>query len=272
LTSLSRQNVPTYVFSSGYGDVVTQAMLYGGLNAAATSPAGDLQGQGQMSGSSSHLPHNVRVVSNFFRTDPAGMVRAFSRPIVHERNKNCSTAAAFMGMPVPERRHAITVGAHEDDAVAMAHLEGGEDGIREHIAIGYLELADDLAERLPTYLTAFDAVVVGDGSFEFVRELIDDILEVSSTNSEGPVAQGQENKLGGLLKKGFGSLFSTGNHDEPPQQQQQYQQHFRPPLPGVGPPQGQAQAQAQAQGEMYGEFRPGAGGYVPPPPGPPGRP
>ena len=43
------------------------------------------------------LPQNLRIISNFFRTAPDGTVRGFSIPIVHERNKNATTAAIHMG-------------------------------------------------------------------------------------------------------------------------------------------------------------------------------
>ena len=53
------------------------------------------------------LPQNLRIISNFFKTAPDGSVRAFSTPNVHERNKNATTAARFMGFPVPERPNAL---------------------------------------------------------------------------------------------------------------------------------------------------------------------
>jgi hypothetical protein len=56
LTALSTKGVPTYIFSSGYGDVVAQALIQAG----------------GMAGSA--LPQNVRIISNFFRTAPDGTV------------------------------------------------------------------------------------------------------------------------------------------------------------------------------------------------------
>ena len=84
LRALAEGGVPSYVFSSGYGDVVAQALLQG-LQALSGHKQG--QGQGQQMGGSAvgHLPQNLRIVSNFFRTAPDGTVRAFSQPIVHER-------------------------------------------------------------------------------------------------------------------------------------------------------------------------------------------
>lgn len=71
LQALSLRGVPSFVFSSGYGDVVANALLLGGVSAASSSDAA--------------LPQNLRIISNFFRAAPDGTVRAFSQPIVHDR-------------------------------------------------------------------------------------------------------------------------------------------------------------------------------------------
>ena len=62
--ALSLKGVPTYIFSSGYGDVVAQSLLLNGIAEEATAA----------------LPQNLRIISNFFRTAPDGTVRAFSQP------------------------------------------------------------------------------------------------------------------------------------------------------------------------------------------------
>jgi hypothetical protein len=91
LQSLAVRNVPTFLFSSGYGDIVTQSLLQGGVGEHGT------------------LPQNLRVVSNFFKTGPDGSVRAFSQPIIHDRNKNATTAGRFMGFSVPSRPNALVL-------------------------------------------------------------------------------------------------------------------------------------------------------------------
>jgi len=89
LQSLALSGVPTFIFSSGYGDIVQQALLLGGI------------------GEHGMLPQNLRIVSNFFKTAPDGTVRAFSSPTIHERNKNATTASEFMGFPLPERKFGL---------------------------------------------------------------------------------------------------------------------------------------------------------------------
>lgn len=120
------------------------------------------------------LPSNLRIISNFFRTGPDGTVRAFSSPICHERNKNVSTAAKHMGMPLPERRHAIVLGSHEDDVT----LTEGLAGLKEQLSLGFLELTEELPQRLPTFMSSYDCLVLGDSSFEYCKSLLNDILQV----------------------------------------------------------------------------------------------
>ena len=55
--------------------------------------------------------------------------------MVHERNKNASTAARVLGMPLPNRPHAVLLAAHEDDPAAM--VDGMKDSLRETLSIGH---------------------------------------------------------------------------------------------------------------------------------------
>ncbi len=77
LQLLASQSVPTFVFSAGFGDVVANAFLQGGLISEPTP--GTVSSTSMVS-----LPQNIRIISNFFRAGPDGTVRAFSSPIVHD--------------------------------------------------------------------------------------------------------------------------------------------------------------------------------------------
>ena len=52
----------------------------------------------------------------------------------------------------------------------------GLGGITEQLSVGFLELSEDLAQRLPHFLTTFDAVVLGESSFQYARALIEELL------------------------------------------------------------------------------------------------
>ena len=119
------------------------------------------------------LPQNVRIISNMFRTAPDGTVRAFSHPVVHSRNKNVTTAASVMGFPVPNRPHALLIGAHESDLAMLSGIEG----LKDKIALGFLEMTTDLTERLPLFLDSYDVVVLGDGSFQYAKTLVDELID-----------------------------------------------------------------------------------------------
>lgn len=51
-------------------------------------------------------------------------------------------------------------------------------GLKASLSVGFLEMTDDLLQRLPTFLSAYDAVVVSDGSFQYIRSVIDELLQV----------------------------------------------------------------------------------------------
>ena len=51
-------------------------------------------------------------------------------------------------------------------------------GLKDTLSIGYLEMTEDLNSRLPTYLSAYDAVILSDSSFHYIRSVIDEILQV----------------------------------------------------------------------------------------------
>jgi hypothetical protein len=45
----------------------------------------------------------------------------------------------------------------------------GLEGLTEQLSVGFLDLADDLPQRLPSFLAAYDAVVLGESSFHYAR-------------------------------------------------------------------------------------------------------
>ncbi len=103
LQALGSKGVPTFIFSSGFGDIITNIMLLNDLTE--TNPTNQYGASRQ--GPSQVIPNNIRIISNFFRTAPDYSVRAFSQPIVHDKNKNCTTAEKLMGMPIPSRPNAL---------------------------------------------------------------------------------------------------------------------------------------------------------------------
>jgi hypothetical protein len=145
LQLLSIKSVPFFIFSSGYGDVVTQSLIQT-LGGSGSSSTGNTQQLDPSLPTTGLLPNNLRIISNFFRAAPDGIVRGFTNPIVHERNKNVTTASRFMNMPVPQRPYALVLAAHEDDVTS---LTDGLKNVKDQLSIGFMELSEDLAQRLP---------------------------------------------------------------------------------------------------------------------------
>lgn len=61
---------------------------------------------------------------------------------------------------------------------------------------------------LQSFLNTFDAVVVGDGSFEFVRSLVDDVLQLPPSAAAGGWQAGRAAR--GLFGRPLGGFFSSG--------------------------------------------------------------
>ena len=95
-------NIPLYLFSSGYGDVAAQVMA---------------QNDPQL------VTNTMRIISNSFRTTPDGSVRGFAMPIVHERNKNATTAARSMELPLSHRPNVIVLGSDEQDITMSSGMK-----------------------------------------------------------------------------------------------------------------------------------------------------
>jgi Pyrimidine 5'-nucleotidase (UMPH-1) len=81
-----------------------------------------------------------------------------------------------MGFPVPNRPYALLIGAHENDL----NLLSGIEGLKDKLSLGFLEMTTDLVDRLPHFLQAYDVVVLGDGSFQYAKSLVDELIEPPS--------------------------------------------------------------------------------------------
>lgn len=180
LNALSSRRVPTYIFSGGYGDVIMQLLVQNGL-------------------AGGHLQPNIRLISNFFRAAPDGSVRGFSRPIVHQKNKNATTASRQMDMPLPERPYALVITSEEGDAKMAADAPG----VKELLSVGYLEMTTELPNRFPGFAASFDAIVLGDGSFRFCRSLVEDLLQTTPPAAAARSAGGDESYASRVAKKEF---------------------------------------------------------------------
>lgn len=63
-------------------------------------------------------------------------------------------------------------------------MADGARGVKETLRVGFLEIAEDFAQRLPGYIESYDAIVIGEGEFQFVNHLVDDILGIPVPKQE----------------------------------------------------------------------------------------
>lgn len=182
LKPLAFHGVPVTLFDDGYGEALVQIL-------ALSTPG--------LSGPEGFLPPNVRLVSNFFRSGPDGVVNGFSVPPVHEANRNMTTARAFRsgmmlgmmqqqqqmqmhgggqaaarGPPVMMPGNALVLGGSLGD-LELARGGGAE---REVLAVGFVDTDADFVATLPKFLEAYDAVILGDGGLQYAAHVVEQIV------------------------------------------------------------------------------------------------
>ena len=114
------------------------------------------------------------VVSNWLRFDDAGVVNGFSQPLLHMFNKD----GAFVKSQIGDSRwNALSTGRSVclvlGDGLGDAAMADGL-GLTNVVKIGFLNETDParVAARLPAFEDAFDIVLLGDQSFEYVLKML----------------------------------------------------------------------------------------------------
>ena len=160
LFAMTRQHAaPLVVCSAGLGNVV-QALLVHLL------PESE-------SASLASLP----VVSNWLRFDDRGVVSGFSEPLLHMFNKDGQFIRTQLGAQRWEKlANGRSVCLLLGDGLGDATMADGL-GIDVVLKIGFLNETEPsrVAERLPAFEAAFDAVILGDRSMDWVLELLRDL-------------------------------------------------------------------------------------------------
>ena len=154
--TLERLGVPLVVCSAGLGNVVRS------LLAAKLPPL------------ASAAVERLPIVSNWLRFGGAdGHVIGFSEPLLHMYNKDGAFLRAALGEKWPTLGAGRTVALVLGDGLGDATMADGL-GMDHVVRIGYLNEAEGprLEAHLPQYRKRFDAVVLHDGSFEFVTGLL----------------------------------------------------------------------------------------------------
>eukprot|EP00607_Mallomonas_marina_P008902 CAMPEP_0182423000 /NCGR_PEP_ID=MMETSP1167-20130531/8885_1 /TAXON_ID=2988 /ORGANISM="Mallomonas Sp, Strain CCMP3275" /LENGTH=372 /DNA_ID=CAMNT_0024601569 /DNA_START=84 /DNA_END=1202 /DNA_ORIENTATION=+ len=183
---LQREDIPLLVFSAGIGDVVEE-LLYQGLShlhrvARPEAVAGGVEESAEMSGY--QLPSNVHVVSNrmiFSGPDPQDRLIGFEDLVFHVFNKRATSishTSFLLRSDLSHRENLLLVG----DSLGDPHMSEGLSCKAENtIKIAYL---NDHLERLPSYLEAFDLIILGDPSFSIPVSIVNEVILADSVRCD----------------------------------------------------------------------------------------
>uniref|UniRef100_A0A6B2LCX0 5'-nucleotidase n=1 Tax=Arcella intermedia TaxID=1963864 RepID=A0A6B2LCX0_9EUKA len=146
-----KNSLPVLVFSAGVGDLIDKIFVY-------------LEGR---------LHSNLHVISNRIITDSNGTITGWKDPMIHVFNKNevalSHDSSSSWFESVSHRKNLILIGDSPGD-VGMAN---GVVDPGEILKIGFFNFDDPVA--LEKYKTLFDVLILNDGSFKFVLDLLNDI-------------------------------------------------------------------------------------------------
>ncbi len=114
---------------------------------------------------------NVHLVCNEYEWDSTGRAVSLREPIIHALNKYETAIQDYSAFDaVRERKNVVLLG---DSVSDVGMVQGFEyDNL---VTIGFLN--DRVEENLERYQKAFDVVVIGDGSMEYVHELLREIVK-----------------------------------------------------------------------------------------------
>jgi len=147
LDLLAKNNIPILIFSAGLGDVIKEYLK-----------------------SVNKLTKNVHIISNFFKFDKKGKAVSYTKPLIHTFNKNeIQVKHHKYQNEVIKRKNVILLG---DDLGDLGMTKGIEhDTI---IKIGFLN--HHVEKFIDKFSEAFDAVILHDGTMDYVNKLVKEIL------------------------------------------------------------------------------------------------
>ncbi len=112
---------------------------------------------------------NIHIISNSFAYDESGRAVRVNEPIIHSLNKDES---ALRDLPdyeaIKNRPNILLLG----DGPGDADMAAGSDGVL--LKIGFFNT--EKQELLEAFKEKFDAIIMNDGTFEYVNDLLKEIL------------------------------------------------------------------------------------------------
>ncbi len=115
------------------------------------------------------LSDNIHIVSNEFEWNDDGKAIGIKEPIIHVMNKDETTIQKYPVFEfIKNKRNVLLLG----DSLGDVGMIKGFD-YDTLIKVGFLN--ENVEENLENYEANFDAVILNDGNFDFVNEILGDI-------------------------------------------------------------------------------------------------
>lgn len=116
------------------------------------------------------LSDNMHFIANDFIWSDAGVALGVREPIIHSCNKDESMIAGFnLNELIKKRPHTILLGDSLDDANMAKALP-----LRTILKIAFLN--DRIKELLPVYKNRYDAIILNDGNFQLILDILQEII------------------------------------------------------------------------------------------------
>ncbi len=147
LNFLNKNNIPLIIMSAASGDMITEYLKKNNL-----------------------LFSNVHIISNLYEFDSNGKALKIKEPIIHTFNKTeVSLENTEVYDKMKDRKNVILLG---DSLGDIGMIEGFDyDNL---IKIGFLN--ENVEENFEEYKNNFDVIMIGDGDFSFINNLMEEII------------------------------------------------------------------------------------------------
>ncbi len=117
------------------------------------------------------LYDNIYIIGNSFDWDNNGYAMAVKKPIIHSMNKDETIVRDFpVFEKIKERKNVILLADNLEEVGMIERFE--YDNL---IKIGFLN--EKIEENLEPFKKNYDVVILNDGSFEFVNEMMNEIIK-----------------------------------------------------------------------------------------------
>lgn len=147
IDKLNQKKIPLVIMSAGLGDVIRDYLR-----------------------AENKLYDTVHIIANFFEFGVDGRVVGVKEPIVHSVNKHEILVDKFPAFDsIENRKNVLLLGDGVDD---VGMIEGFD--YENLIKVGFLN--ENVEENLAKFKENFDVVILGDGSLEYVNDLLKELF------------------------------------------------------------------------------------------------